>query len=151
MPVGRVGGKGNLPQQLERKGEAVQRNHREREPIYEEILTYVHQVLVSGKPWFTEVARQEAARRLNDFTQRVTACGSERVVRVFLDLMEVTRACAASPSLVKLADQFGALEDLLLAIRADLGYENGAPQRTDWLPLFVSDLDRYLCQSGVGQ
>jgi hypothetical protein len=68
------------------------------------------------------------------------------VTRAFLDLSLATSAYAAAPSLVGLGNQLWALEDLLLAIRSDLGYENGDSKRDALLPLFVSDFGQFLSQ-----
>lgn len=116
-------------------------------PAYEEILTHVHDVLVANAPWLTDVSRRESARSLSALSQKVQVCGSEKVTKAFLILSRAARAYATAPSLVRLGNQLWALEDLLLAIRDDLGHENGDLKRGALLPLFVSDFGKFLSET----
>jgi hypothetical protein len=120
-------------------------------PAYAEILTYVYDVLVASDSWVTDCSRKESALQLSEFIPKVTACGSENVIRAFLSLSQVTDAYAATPSLCQLGDQFQALEGLLLAVRAAASRSDSGLQREAMLPLFVSDICRYLEQSGMAQ
>ena len=131
----------------ERAKPAVREPRRLMPPVYEEILTHVHNVLVANNAWLTDVARNESARSLSAFSQKMTACGSERVQKALLNLSQATSAYATAPSLVGLGNQLEALEELLLAIRGDLGHENGDLKRGALLPLFVSDLGGFLNQT----
>lgn len=128
----------------ERAKPAVREPRRLLPPVYREILTHIHNVLTPQNAWLTDAARNESARSMREFSQRMTACGSKKVTRAFLDLRLATSAYATAPSLVGLGNQLWALEDLLLAIRGDLGHENGGSKRGTLLTLFVSDLGQFL-------
>jgi hypothetical protein len=116
-------------------------------PIYQELLTALHNVLVANNAWLTDAARNESARSLSAFSQKMTACDSEQVKNAFLNLRQATSAYASAPTLVELGNQLWALEELLLAIRGDLGYENGDLQRSTLLPLFTRDFGHFLNQT----
>jgi hypothetical protein len=131
----------------ERAKPAVREPRRLMPPVYEEILTHVHNVLVANNAWLTDVARNESAHSLSEFSQKMTACGSAQVKKALLNLSQATSAYATAPSLVGLGNQLEALEELLLAIRGYLGHENGDSKRGAWLPLFVSDFGRFLNQT----
>jgi len=135
------------PKGSQREDRAVREHEGLLPPVYEEILTRVHDVLVANAPWLTDVSRKESARSLSALSQKVTACGSEKVTKAFLNLSQTTSAYATAPSLVRLGNQLWALEDLLLAIRDDLGHENGDLKRGALLPLFVSDFGKFLHQT----
>ena len=130
----------------ERAKTAVREPRRLTHPVYEEILTHVHNMLVANNAWLTDAARNESARSLSAFSQKITACGCERVQKAFLNLSQATSAYASTPSLVGLGNQLWALEELLLAIRVDLGYANGDLKRSTLLPLFVLDVGHFLNQ-----
>lgn len=122
----------------------------EKMAAYAEIVTYVYDLIVASDSWVTDLSRKESAQRLGALVPQVTAWGSEKVVRAFLDLRQAADAYAIAPSLLKLGDQFRVLEGLLLAVRADLGYADSGLEREYLLRLCVSELGRYLEQTGFG-
>jgi hypothetical protein len=117
--------------------------------VYEEILTYVHNVLVVNTSWADALSRKESAQHLIDFLPKIADWGSDSVIsydvaRACLRLKQAVCSYASGPSLITLCDQLWALEELLLTVRADLGYETGFSERGDLLPCFVADLYGYL-------
>ena len=130
----------------------VELQHRERKlPIYEKFMSFwfrsiLHEQL--GQPPLTD---REMAEFLSEFTQQLILWGSDPVVKEYarFRLHAISQPDEASAGddaseATGSAETLFLLEQLLFAIRADLGHRNKDLDRGSLLALLINDLDDYL-------
>ncbi len=122
----------------------IQKEHREKKiPVYEDLFKFIFRILtgnrIGGAP-----SENEILEFMADFTQRIMVWGSDDVVaalvrwrRIALDEEELKN----NP--IKLLLLY---EQLILAIRRDLGHRNTNLGTGDLLALFVNDIDDQLIE-----
>lgn len=130
-----------IAKHLENRALIFKEHHEKKIPVYESLISFLYKVLFSSKigdaPTETEMIKFFAG-----FTDKITVWGSDEVLKAFSDFRRQAVRNAESNS----PDPSGVMflyEDLLLAVRRDLGHKNKGLQRGDVLALFVNDIDKY--------
>lgn len=126
--------------------EQIAREHREKKiPVYEDLLKFMFRILMGTKAG-NPPSEAEIIEFMTGFTQRVMVWGSDDVLAVWVKW----RRLSVSPDAQK-QDPFKLLvvyEELIRAIRRDLGHKNKGLARGDILALFVNDIDKHLPPAG---
>jgi uncharacterized protein YneF (UPF0154 family) len=126
--------------------ERIQNQHRERKiPIYEELLQFLFRT-INGAKIGNAPSEKETMEFIHSFNQKMMVWGADGVVSAWVRWL---REISNTESMKKAP--FAALalyEDLIFAIRRDLGHKNKALKRGDLLRFFVNDIDQYLPPAG---
>lgn len=91
-----------------------------------------------GKP----VPEAEVIQFLMDFTQRIMVWGSDDVLLAWVKFRRQTIQSGAGNG--KPLDAIFIFEDIVKAMRRDLGHRNSGVERGDILALFVNDIEQHL-------
>jgi hypothetical protein len=122
---------------FERKSE-IRNEHRQRKtPIYEELIAFIFKILKSVKTNEPMPTEKEIVDFMFDFNQKLIIWGSDEVVTAFSKY----RTSVSDPDLIMFA-----VEDLLLAIRKDLGHNNKNLSNGRLLSIFIDNADVLLNQ-----
>lgn len=125
---------------LEQKAVIV-REHRERKtPIYEEIVQLIFRFAFSNKIGLTPLDEQEIKIKMVWITENLVIWGSDDLLLAWYKFRKCLVKNAESSSYEILFE----VEDILLAIRKDLGHDNKGINRGKILGLFINDIDDYL-------
>jgi hypothetical protein len=81
----------------------------------------------------------EMIKKFGSLTENVIVWGSDAVLKEFGEFRVASLQTQTAGPLATLAT----LEDLMLAIRRDLGYRNSKIERGDLLRLFINDLEQH--------
>ena len=121
----------------------IQKEQREKKiPVYEDLINFVSKIQMSTKAGNTPPSEEEMVNFMSGFTQRIMVWGSDEVLTAFVRFRRVPTDDAATK-----ANPFGLMfsyEQLILAIRRDLGHKNKALSTGDILRLSINDIDQYL-------
>jgi hypothetical protein len=109
-------------------------------PGYEKIISFIFAIVQRGKPGVPAMPVEEMIRRNTDLTENVIVWGSDTVLRAFGEFRVASLQLGKDQGMPQLLIT---LEDLMLAIRKDLGYQNAKIKRGDVLRLFLNDLAQY--------
>lgn len=118
----------------------IQKEHRERKiPVYEELLKFMSRAMMAEKLGDT-LDESEVRAFMLDFNQRFMVWGSDDVLAAWVRWRRAAvREGTADPvELILLYEQ------LILAIRRDLGHKNKNIKQRDILALFINDIDNAL-------
>ena len=119
----------------------LQENRGKKEPIYEELLSFLFKIVKATKKGET-VSEDEMEDFIFNFTEKVMIWGSDDVINAFYNFKKVGANTEISGnSDVKIAD---AIEELILAVRKDLGHSNNGLNKGKLLGLFIVDYDQYV-------
>ncbi len=122
---------------------ALERDSRtKRIPVYEDFVGFVFRLFQQGKPHTKKMTEAEMVKVLLECTQKLAVWSSDEVLREFgrFRTLAVQQEKAVNPPDTVMF----ALEDLMFAIRRDLGYKNAGLRRGDLLRLFINDIDEHL-------
>ncbi|APW61880.1 hypothetical protein [Paludisphaera borealis] len=116
----------------------ITKEHRERKiPVYEDFIKFWLKYLFSGKAGDTPLSDEEVIRFLSEYTQRMMVWGSDEVIAAWVKFryssMNAEQQSESSKILVD-------LEQLILAMRRDLGHKNQGFKTGDILRMFVNDV-----------
>lgn len=130
----------SIAKYLERR-DAIEREIRlKKVPVYESLISFIFGILHLGKHGDTPTIDEELVRKYNSLTENVIVWGSDSVLKQFGEFrvasLRIGKGEGAISALLT-------LEDLMLAIRRDLGYKNSKIDRGDLLRLFINDLDQH--------
>lgn len=118
----------------------LQREHREKKiPVYEELIKFMSRMFIGAKTG-NQPTEKELLQFMSDFTQRVMIWGSDNVLAVWVKWRRSSTgegASKANPKKLMII-----YEDLIFAIRKDLGHKNKGLTETDILALFINDIDK---------
>ena len=131
---------------------AIEEQHRQHKlPIYEEFIAFWFRALMHEQTEEDPPSDVEMARFLSDFTQRLTLWGSEEVLREYgqFRLFSSLHAAGGEDASDGSTELMFKFEQLLLAIRNDLGHSNNDLVRGDLLRLWINDIDDFLLQQGA--
>jgi hypothetical protein len=120
----------------------IQKEHREKKiPVYEELIRFMSRILMSSKVG-DPISDQEMIEFMSGFTQRAMVWASDDVLATWVKW----RRLSLDQASVKTAPLSAMLqyEELIFAIRRDLGHKNKTLVSGDILALFVNDIDQYL-------
>ena len=120
----------------------IQKEHRETKiPVYEDFLKFISRILMSSKVGDT-VSEKEMIEFMSGFTQHLMVWGSDEVLVAWV---KCRRLLIDGPAMKTSPTKFLFLyEDLVLAIRRDLGHKNKSFVKGDVLALFINDIDQHL-------
>jgi hypothetical protein len=122
----------------ERKGEINRENRLKKVPAYEHLMTFMFRIIQQGKPGFETLKDDDLIRTYVSLTEQMIVWGSDDVLRAFSKFRMSSLAMDQPGGLLRLMVDF---EDMLLAIRKDLGYDNKGISRGTVLQLFLNDIN----------
>lgn len=107
-------------------------------PVYEQIVEMLFKVMFADKLGDKRPTESELLQFFAKTTEQITIWGSDDLVKAFSEFKTVA---GTSENPVQAIFLF---EDLLLAIRRDLGHRNKGLDRGSILRLFITDIDEQL-------
>jgi hypothetical protein len=126
---------------FERKGE-VRKEHREKKvPIYEDLMDFWFYTLFATQMGKQNLSQEEIIARTSDILKGLIVWGSDDVLLEYHKMR--TGFMSESPQNVD-PKKLLLLENLLLAIRKDLGHKNREFKRGIILQLWVNDLSKFI-------
>ena len=118
----------------------VFKEHRDKKvPIYEKLIKFFYDTMYQSKEGKT-VSEAEMVKFLKGFVEELTVWGSDDVLKAFGDFKRQSPEVIAQDP----AKSLFVLENMLFAIRRDLGHKNKNLTQGDILALFVTDIDKHL-------
>jgi len=105
-------------------------------PVYEEYIKFLFKILESQKAG-KSLNEQELTEFMLKFIQELLVWGADDVVIAFLKFKQASNSQHDDPNAILFAT-----EDLLLAIRRDLGHSNKDFSKGTLLGLFIVDIDK---------
>lgn len=128
-----------ITKRLENKNSII-KEHRERKiPIYEEIIKLIFRMATSGEDQSLAITEDEMLTKLKDFTENILIWGSDDVVAEWSNFRSKSISGFQNPEQILFE-----VENLLLAIRKDLGHSNKGLTKGKLLGVFVNDIDKYI-------
>lgn len=113
-------------------------------PIFEKFINNVLiNVLLADKLGKKPLSKTDLVKVIADFTRDILVWGSNDVLNAYQDFRKLGNLDSNSADDDKFRLVY-AMEDLILAMRKDLGHSNKGLNRGDILRLFVNDIDNYL-------
>lgn len=119
---------------LEQQREDERRRRERMTPIYEELVTTLYKGAGGG-----ETAADELAAFLNELAQRLLLWGSPPIIQAFNAWRTAVQALPEGSPQSLLS-----FEQLIFAMRADLGQSNEGLEAADLLRVFINDIDEFL-------
>ena len=107
-------------------------------PVYEDFIRMLFRILFSEKLGQPAISAEEMISLFVQSSEKLTIWGSDELIKTFGDFK--TQIVPGSEPLQALSQ----LEDLMLAIRKDLGHTNKGLARGSILRMFVTDIDQIL-------
>lgn len=114
-------------------------------PVYEDLISFMLKILMASKLG-KEITEKDLVEFMSDFTQRAMVWASDDVLNAWIKfrLTSINNAETNNPP-VHLMFVY---EDLIRAIRKDLGHKNKDLTKGKLLSLFVNDIANYLDEGG---
>lgn len=106
-------------------------------PIYEKIINFIFKIAFADKLGQKPPSEKEMIEFFTETTRTLVVWGSNDMIRAFSKFRE--GAVEKSPNEILFV-----VEDLMFAIRKDLGHEAKKLKRGDILRLYVNDIDQHL-------
>jgi hypothetical protein len=126
----------------DRKRQIREEHRKKKIPVYEEFMEFWFEILTATKTG-EEISEEEMLNSMIDFTHHVMIWGSDDFVKSF-GHWKTTVGSLEDAEGSHEVEQLGLFEDLVLAMRRDLGHKNEGFERGDFLRLFITDIDDYL-------
>lgn len=126
-----------IARHLERKREMEREIQLQKVPIYEDFVSTWLRYMFKDKPGADPMSEEELLQFFYRATQKLTIWGSDDVIRRWSRWRRLYSDDDNPPDPQAAMFQF---EDLLLAIRADLGHSNSKLETGDLLGLFINDI-----------
>ncbi len=114
-------------------------------PVYEDLISFMFKILMASKTG-KEVSEKEMIQFMSDFTQRSMVWAADDVLNAWIKF----RGASIDEAAMK-ANPFELMfiyEDLIRAIRKDLGHKNKDLTKGKLLSLFVNDIANYVDAQG---
>jgi len=121
----------------ERRGEIARENRLKKIPAYEQLISFIFSILQQGKPGFQDLTEADLIKTYSALTEKMIVWGSDEVLKSFGEFRVASLKLSQEQGLPRL---MVSLEDLMLAIRRDLGYQNKGLTRGAVLRLFLNDV-----------
>ncbi|NNV00933.1 hypothetical protein ETC02_17355 [Geobacillus sp. DSP4a] len=121
----------------------IEEQHRNQKiPMYQELLQFLFQLLMGQKTNGKHLEEGDIIEFMSKFTQNLILWGSNDVIKKYSEYRTYfsNRGVGKETSIKEIE----LLEDLLLAIRKDMGHNNKSLKRGDVLSLFINDIEKYL-------
>lgn len=116
------------------------KEHREKKiPIYEDMVQFIFRIAFSEKLGKQALTEQEIIEKTASFTEKMVVWGSDDVINAWFKF----RNHSINDSNVPLGILFD-IEDILLAIRRDLGHPNKNVKKGKILGLFINDIHEHI-------
>lgn len=114
----------------------LEKEHREKKiPFYEDFVSFVFRIALSDKLGLEPLTEKEMIQQATRFTQNLIVWGADDVVNAWFRFRNKSINSDGSGASVMYE-----IENLLLAIRKDLGHENKGLGKGKVLGLFVNDV-----------
>ena len=128
---------------LERKAEILAHLREKKIPTYEKIINFIFSLTFAEKVGRKQPSEKEMIKFMAEITQELVIWGSDEMLEAFYKfrMMSIENADGNSENPYNVLFM---VEDLLLAIRKDLGHKNKNLSRGKILGLFVNDLPNEL-------
>jgi len=123
---------------METRATITQELRTKKVPIYEDLISTVFKFQFAEKLGEKPMSEAELIRFFANLTEKLTIWGSDGVIRAFSDFRLASTRVGAPTDILFI------YENLLLAIRKDLGHKNRNLKRGMILSLFINDIDEYL-------
>jgi hypothetical protein len=130
-----------LGKAYEARSVAERQNREKKIPVYEDLIKFMFRVLMGTKTG-TMPTEEEMLEFMSSFNQRIMVWGADEVLAAWVTF----RKFSLDEGLMK-AEPMRLMflyEDLIRAIRQDLGHKNRGLTRGDILALFVNDIGKYV-------
>lgn len=123
------------------KRREIEAEHREKKSkLYEEFMEFWLGTLMREKLGEEPATEKEMFHFFHKFNQQMIVWGSDKVFKQYL----IFRSRFQNAQNMKPSEALGVLEDLLLAMRVDLGHANKGLKQHDLLRLFINDVDEMI-------
>ena len=114
----------------------VEKEHREKKiPFYEEMVKFIFRITFSQKLGIEPVTEQEMIQKMAEFTENLVVWGSDDVIDAWFKFRN--RSINSGGSDISVMFE---IENILLAIRRDLGHHNKGLTKGKILGLFINDI-----------
>lgn len=129
-----------LSKRQEHKVEIESQLRQKKIPIYEKLIEFIFLITFAEKLGKKQPSEKEMIQFFADTTKDLVVWGSKDMVKAFGDFREnlVSSTEGGEPKKV-----LATVEDLMFAIRKDLGHKHVGIKRGDILRLYISDLNNY--------
>lgn len=126
-----------VSKQLDRKAQVLSHLREKKVPIYEEIIDFIFRVTFAEKLEKKPISEQEMVEFVTKFTQELIIWGSDDMIDAFYQfrMESINNPDDQNPHKIIFV-----VENLLLAIRKDLGHKNKNMPKGKLLSLFVNDV-----------
>lgn len=128
-----------LSKRQEQKVEIQAQLREKKVPVYEKIIEFIFLITFADKLGKKQPSEKEMIKFFADTTRDLVIWGSHDMVIAFGDFRE---ALMSMPNNEDTTHILASVEDLLFAVRKDLGHHSGV-QRGDVLRLYINDLPEY--------
>lgn len=133
-----------LTKQWETRKEIEKEHRKEKKPIYMEFVAFWLKLFLDVKQK-KKIDDDDSTKFLSEFTQKIIIWGSDEVIKKYSDLRRILVEVDQNEKDPKKAlentrKQLQKFEDLLYAIRVDIGHKNFNLNQTDLLALFINKL-----------
>lgn len=119
---------------------ALAKEHREKKiPFYEGMVNFIFRMTFADKLGLEPITEKEMAQQMASFTENLIVWGADEVIDAWFKF----RNKSLNSDIGSVTLMFE-IEDLLLAIRRDLGHENKGLTRGKVLGLFINDIDEHI-------
>lgn len=119
---------------------AVSKEHRERKiPFYEEMVRFIFQITFAEKLGSPPVSEKEMVKQMASFTENLVIWGADEVIDAWFKFRN--KSVNSDGSGISIMFE---VENLLLAIRKDLGHPNKGLTKGKVLGLFINDIHEYV-------
>lgn len=130
-----------ISKRYEHQREIEQEHRKQKTPVYEEFIAQLFKMMMGGKHGNPTVTEDELMNFFSNFSQKLLIWGSDKVVQQYV----VYRNAGTADGLQHMVR----LEDLIYAIRADLGHKNAGLKQGDMFRMFINDFDEYFKTSQI--
>ena len=120
---------------LESKAAIIQEIRAKKIPIYEELISVLMRFVFAQKLGLEPMSESELMKFMAEFTEKITVWGSDDVIKAWRKF-RLSAGGGSNPQSILFV-----YEDMLLAIRKDLGHKNSGFKKGTLLGLFVNDID----------
>jgi hypothetical protein len=126
---------------LEQRAKINQELREKKIPAYESLIEFVFRLVQAIKKG-EELPEEEVEKFMLSFTQQVIVWGSDKVLQAFYNFKNHGDSGDGREAVLR-------MEDLLLAIRKDLGHANNGLSQGKILGLFINDFEPYPAESAL--
>ena len=107
-------------------------------------MAFWFRVVLGQKSPENAVSQEDMIKFMTTFTQKLMLWGSDSVLKEYTRFRQSSMSASGEQDA---SNTLLVLEDLLFAIRADMGHRNSGLRRGDLLALFVNDIDEHLAKT----